>query len=40
MSPRIALVAPSIEILGGQTIQAQALLTHLRNRVGQSTSSE
>jgi glycosyltransferase involved in cell wall biosynthesis len=32
MSPRIALVAPSIEILGGQTIQAQALLTHLREQ--------
>ena len=30
MSPRIALVAPSMEILGGQTIQAQALLRHLR----------
>jgi len=31
MSPRIALVAPSIKIVGGQMIQAQALLTHLRS---------
>jgi glycosyltransferase involved in cell wall biosynthesis len=30
MGPRIAIVAPSLEILGGQVIQAQALIEHLR----------
>ena len=32
MSPRIALVAPSMEILGGQGVQAQALFAHLREQ--------
>ena len=29
MGPRIVIVAPSLDILGGQGIQAQALVEHL-----------